>query len=397
MLALGNPLHAFDFSLAGGRIVVRARDAGEKLRTLDGVDRELDADDLVIADAERGIAIAGIMGGEETEVATDHRLLLEAANFEPYGLCPLGAPDCARRARTAGRRASTRTSPGRRRSPPSSSSSSRARAGSATPMCTGGCPRRRSSASAPSVPTSCSGSRRRPRAARDLAGFGFDATTAERDRPDLAGRDVTREVDLIEEVARFRLEDVPFTLPRAAPCSARSRRDSACGAGSRTCSSGSGSPRPTRRARAGGRRARRLALPEPMGELAALRQTLLHGLVEAAGRNVDAGTSGSALFEIARVYLAQGDAAGGAAARWRHRRGRLPAAKGVVEALYGALKVELDRARRSGRSSIPGRRRASTRAAGRAPSEPPRRNLGRLRARPRRAARSVARPDPTRT
>ena len=87
MLALGNPLHAFDFDkLAGGRIVVRRAEPGEELRTLDGVDRKLEPTDLMIADAERSVALAGIMGGEESEIGegtTD--VLLEAANFEPTG------------------------------------------------------------------------------------------------------------------------------------------------------------------------------------------------------------------------------------------------------------------------------------------------------------------------
>ena len=88
MLALGNPLHAFDLkTLAGAKIVVRRATPGETIRTLDGVDRKLEESDLVIADAERAVAIAGIMGGEETEIGeqtTD--VLLEAANFEPTGL-----------------------------------------------------------------------------------------------------------------------------------------------------------------------------------------------------------------------------------------------------------------------------------------------------------------------
>jgi len=88
MLALGNPLHAFDLdTLAGGRIVVRRASSGERMRTLDGVDRELTPDDLMIADAERSVAIAGIMGGEATEIAEGTtNVLLEAANFEPYGI-----------------------------------------------------------------------------------------------------------------------------------------------------------------------------------------------------------------------------------------------------------------------------------------------------------------------
>src|SRR5919109_3961285 len=86
MLALGNPLHAFDFAtLHGSCIVVRRARPGETMRTLDGVERELTPDDLMIADAERSVALAGIMGGEDTEISestTD--VLLEAANFEPY-------------------------------------------------------------------------------------------------------------------------------------------------------------------------------------------------------------------------------------------------------------------------------------------------------------------------
>src|SRR5687768_9553544 len=70
MHELGQPLHAFDLStLAERRIVVRRARAGEKLRTLDGVERALDTEMLVIADAERAVAIAGVMGGEETEIS----------------------------------------------------------------------------------------------------------------------------------------------------------------------------------------------------------------------------------------------------------------------------------------------------------------------------------------
>src|SRR5436309_96158 len=69
MLALGNPLHAFDLSaLAGAKIIVRRAKPDETIRTLDGVERRLQEPDLVIADAERAVAIAGIMGGEETEI-----------------------------------------------------------------------------------------------------------------------------------------------------------------------------------------------------------------------------------------------------------------------------------------------------------------------------------------
>src|SRR5439155_1192552 len=117
MLALGNPLHAFDHAkLAGGRIVVRRAEPGETLRTLDGVDRKLEPEDLVIADAERAIALIGI----ETPTA-EQRAILERLGFETPGEEVV-------------------------------------------------------------VPT-------------------------------WRARDVTREVDVIEEIARFRLDEVPFTLP----------------------------------------------------------------------------------------------------------------------------------------------------------------------------------------
>ncbi len=85
LFVTGHPMHAFDLDrLAGPRIVVRRARAGENLRTIDGVDRRLDPDDLVIADASRAVALAGIMGGEETEVSeTTRRVLLESAYFAP--------------------------------------------------------------------------------------------------------------------------------------------------------------------------------------------------------------------------------------------------------------------------------------------------------------------------
>ena len=82
---LGQPLHAFDLStLAERKIVVRRARAGEKLKTLDGAERTLDGEMLVIADAARAVALAGVMGGEETEITdstTD--VLIESAYFKP--------------------------------------------------------------------------------------------------------------------------------------------------------------------------------------------------------------------------------------------------------------------------------------------------------------------------
>lgn len=85
MLELGQPMHAFDFDLlAGGRIVVRHARPGERLPTLDGVDRALDGQTLVVADERRPVGIGGIIGGANTEISpTTTRVLLEAASWHP--------------------------------------------------------------------------------------------------------------------------------------------------------------------------------------------------------------------------------------------------------------------------------------------------------------------------
>jgi phenylalanyl-tRNA synthetase beta chain len=85
LLELNQPLHAFDLSrLGGGEIRVRAARDGERLRTLDGVDRALTAEATVIADRTRPVALAGVMGGEESEVSEETTdLLIECASFDP--------------------------------------------------------------------------------------------------------------------------------------------------------------------------------------------------------------------------------------------------------------------------------------------------------------------------
>ena len=82
---LGQPLHAFDLEKLGGRkIIVRRATPGEKLKTLDGVERTLTNDMLVIADAEKAVALAGIMGGEESEISNQTKdVLIESAYFDP--------------------------------------------------------------------------------------------------------------------------------------------------------------------------------------------------------------------------------------------------------------------------------------------------------------------------
>jgi phenylalanyl-tRNA synthetase beta chain len=349
MLALGNPLHAFDrASLEGDRIVVRRATRGEKLRTLDGVDRELDVQDLVIADAGRAIALAGIMGGEETEVReTSTEILLEAANFEPFGLLRSSE---RLKLRTEG---SNRWEKG---VDPYLASQAASFATQLLVELTGarwlGDADVRAELPTPPV------IHFRPGRADELIGmdtppdeqrailngFGFAADDEWNVTvPTWRSRDVTREIDLVEEIARVRMDDVPFTLPaRRAMFGALTPRqhlrrrveDVLAGLGLAEIYTPSLVPAAAE--------PEGLALPDPMGDQAVLRQTLLHGLVDAAARNASVGNERIALFEIARVYLPQGDElpeeqlhAGGIV------DGGFAAVKGVVESLYRALKVEL--------------------------------------------------------
>jgi phenylalanyl-tRNA synthetase beta chain len=84
MLETGQPMHAFDTPSLKGRIVVRRAAKGEKLTTLDDVERTLDPDDIVVCDESGPISLAGVMGGASTEVRSDSTdILLEAANWDP--------------------------------------------------------------------------------------------------------------------------------------------------------------------------------------------------------------------------------------------------------------------------------------------------------------------------
>src|SRR5919198_598002 len=88
LLELGHPLHAFDLDkVAGHEIVVRTARPGERMTTLDGKERALDPEDLVIADRDRSSALAGVMGGGDSEISnTTSRVLIESAWFLPVGV-----------------------------------------------------------------------------------------------------------------------------------------------------------------------------------------------------------------------------------------------------------------------------------------------------------------------
>ena len=88
LLETGHPLHAFDYTLLkDGKIIVRRAAAGEKFTTLDEAERELTDEMLVIADPEKAVALAGVMGGANTEIKDDtSTVLLESATFEQSGI-----------------------------------------------------------------------------------------------------------------------------------------------------------------------------------------------------------------------------------------------------------------------------------------------------------------------
>ncbi len=87
MLETGQPNHCYDADALQGAIVVRQAKPGERITTLDDVDRPLDEGDLVIADDRGPIGIAGVMGGEDTELrSTTTRIVIEAANFDPVSI-----------------------------------------------------------------------------------------------------------------------------------------------------------------------------------------------------------------------------------------------------------------------------------------------------------------------
>jgi phenylalanyl-tRNA synthetase beta chain len=86
-IAMGQPTHVFDLDKLEGGIVVRRARKGEKLKTLDGVERVLDAEDLVVADHKKAVGLAGVMGGWETMITAETKnVLVEAAWFEPMAV-----------------------------------------------------------------------------------------------------------------------------------------------------------------------------------------------------------------------------------------------------------------------------------------------------------------------
>ena len=349
MLGLGNPLHAFDFdTLRGGRIIVRRALPGEEFTTLDATPRKLDPEDLVIADGEGAIAFAGIMGGEETEVREGTtNILLEAANFEPVGIMRSSERHALR---TEG---SNRWEKG---VDPYLAAQAAALATELIVELTGAewagdadvkgeLPKRPVVSLRTDRVNRVVGLEIPPDEQRGaLARLGFGVADWTVTVPTWRAVDVSREIDLVEEVARVHgLEKIPFTLPtrsamfgQLAP-DQRLRRlaeDVLVGAGfSEAYTLSLAASDPDENA---------LRLPDPLtSEHAVLRTSLLGGLVAAARHNVNMGNKEIRLFEIARVYLPSGEELPG---EQRHvaaiAEGGFAVARGAVETLFAALKVE---------------------------------------------------------
>ena len=370
MLALGNPLHAFDrTSLAGDRIVVRR--AGARREAAHARRRRPRARRAGPGDRRRASArspLAGIMGGEETEVRdATTQILLEAANFEPFGLL------------RSSERLKLRTEGSNRwekgvdpyLAPQAASFATQLLVELADARWLGDTDVHGELPSRPVI-------RLRPARADELigletppddqrailAGFGFDVDGDWKVTvPTWRSRDVTREVDLVEEVARVRLDDVPFTLPvRRAMFGAltshqRLRRrveDVLVGLGLAEIYTPSLVPAAAE--------PEGLALPEPMGDQAVLRPTLLHGLVDAAARNASLGNERIALFEIARVYLPRATACRTSSCTWAasSRAGSQPP-RASSSRSTGRSRPSCGSCATRGRSSIPVEARVSAR------------------------------------
>ncbi len=354
MHVYGSPLHAFDrATLAGGRIAVRHARTGEEVVTLDGTRRRVDERDLLITDGERAVALGAIMGGADSEVTdATTEVLLEAANFEPIGILQTSE------------RLGLRTEGSNRwekgvdpyLAEPAAVLASRLIVDLAGAELTGsadvhsGLPARPVIRLRPERSDALIGLALPPAEQRGILerlGFGVD-DAMQVTVPTWRARDVTREIDLVEEVARIVLDRVPHTMPLRRSVAGHLTRDQRLrrvvedvlvGAGfseAYTWSLVATDPDPAA-----------IRLPDPMsGDQAVLRTTVLDGLIAAASENVDAGNQRIALFELARVYLPGGEEL--PEERWRVGGivdGGFVGARAVLEVLHDALHLPFEPAR----------------------------------------------------
>jgi phenylalanyl-tRNA synthetase beta chain len=326
LFELGQPLHAFDWHrLAAPPVVgVRRARAGERLTTLDGQDRGLVEGDLVITDASGPIALAGVMGGQATEVsAATTRILLESASFE--------ARSIRRTARRTGllseasQRFERGVDPALAARAAAQAAVLLARLGGGT-IAHGEVDHDRRPATRPAVPLrlaraqALTGAPLSAASVEDaLARLGCAATADGDGRwlvtPPSARADLTREVDVIEDVLRVvGYGSVPATLPAlsAAPhalvrATADRVRHALAGAGLAEAIT-FGFQAAARIEHLGlpadDRRAQPIAVRNPMSiDQAVMRTSLLPNLIAAIARNHSFGVTDVALFEVGAVFL----------------------------------------------------------------------------------------------
>jgi phenylalanyl-tRNA synthetase beta chain len=382
MLEMGQPTHAFDYAkLAGRALRIRRAKPGETLKTLDGVDRPLEADMLVIADAERAQAIGGVMGGASSEIdGTTRVMVLESAYFKPASV--------RRTSKRLGLKteASTRFERGADvNAAPAAIERAAAllqQIGAAQPL---GPMIDKYPAPRPALTLTLRASRiervlgmRVPDAdvPKILEPLGFEVRGARREAraewdvtvPSFRV-DVQREVDLIEEVARHDgYVGLPATFPELTvpqpPPDARTVRDrlirqvlTACGLSEAMTFAFIEAAAAAQFSAAEhadhGDRSGIVAVANPLSEkYAVLRPSLLPGLVDAAAHNRRREHPDVRLFETGTRFSRSGETravagvwcGAGAPPHWSgaSRPADFYDVKGVVEALGGALGVELD-------------------------------------------------------
>ncbi len=381
MLLTGQPLHAFDWDrVAGGRLVVRSARDGEKVETLDGEVRELDSDVVVIDDADGPTSIAGVMGGARSEVSdATTRVLMEAATWN--------GPNIKRTSTRLGLRSEASARFEKQLQPEQGMEAQAVSTAMMIELCGARLVPGTIDVGGPGPPPAQLHLREArvtrllgaeipaARCEEILDSLGFEAAAAgggvDALVPHWRRADVTREVDLVEEVARIDgMDRLPQTLPsrpdgggRLTPTQRVRRRveDALAGAGLLEILGWSfQAPNVPDRLRlpADDRRRRTVRVRNPLSEdQSELRTLLLSSLLDAAAYNVARDVEELALFETGSVYVAVDEGslpderrhvgallAGAArAATWRSAAGS-PAdvfgAKGVLAAVLDTLRLE---------------------------------------------------------
>ncbi len=380
MLLAGQPLHAFDFdAVVGGRLVVRRAGEGEEVRTLDGETRRLDPDVVVICDDVGPTSIAGVMGGERSEVAdATTRVLMEAATWD--------GPNIQRTSTRLGLRSEASGRFEKQLQPEQAMEAQALAAALMVELCGARLVPGTIDVGGPGPPAATVRLRRArmtrllgeevpPRRAREILerlGFGVEPSGEDLEAtvPHHRRDDVTREADLIEEVARIHgMENLPATLPArtdgggrltAAQRTRRRIEDVLADQGLLEVVGWSfQSPDVADRLRLpeDDRRRRAVRLENPLSsEQSVMRPLLLGSLLDAAAYNAARDAGDLRLFETGAVYVADGDGPlpdehrhvgvllSGQARPASWRSGPPPpadffAAKGVLGALLDALRL----------------------------------------------------------